>query len=258
MDNNFAIESFIEYCDSMMIVNEGFNTKNIVSRFLEKIKKICEWFRKVFRTLKIKLRKIMNNLQTKIANAKLNKKSESEKSDSDKANENTSTNNNQKITISINKLTMQRYEWLEKHFIEAIELPNKNFRIMRNADSDIISDLTDRVNDLLSNYSKFFDQKDNGEVIKYAISDIANLIKRMNHRISSLDAAFDEVVELYGKEFGEYEDYEEYARKKDSNTPDNLFRMKQKCASLTWDYVSNIGSAYYKVFNSIINTLNDI
>ena len=51
MDNNFAIESFIEYCDSMMIANEakiniGETIKNVVKRIIEALKKLGEMIRK--------------------------------------------------------------------------------------------------------------------------------------------------------------------------------------------------------------------
>lgn len=70
MDNNFAIESFIEYCDSMMIVNEGF--KDGMSKIVDKIKKIFEWIRGLLRKIKYNFQMKMKEITLK----KMDKKGE--------------------------------------------------------------------------------------------------------------------------------------------------------------------------------------
>jgi len=56
MNNDFAIESFIEYCDSMMIVNEGFNIS-------QGIKKAIDWIVSHVKQLLKMIRESIANLK---------------------------------------------------------------------------------------------------------------------------------------------------------------------------------------------------
>lgn len=53
MNNAIAIESFIEYCDDMMIVNESFDVKsaatNLKTKFVTFLKRAADFFRRVIR-----------------------------------------------------------------------------------------------------------------------------------------------------------------------------------------------------------------